>query len=370
MVKPFTFRIEKLKNLLNIREIHNFLATRDHNIFYLTGFYGKDAGSLLLVTDNHLYLLVNSIYLEYSRKSVKNKGINIICCHKDKYEELGDILKNYDSKFVGFEGGGISFSNFYKLKKVLSGQEKSLINVEGMIEGLRAIKDTGEISVIKNACRITDKTFNSLVSEGKSAINELSEMELALKIEELLVSNGSNGKSFDIIVAYGKNSSMPHYYPQNSKSKDGLILMDFGCRLGNYCSDMTRTIFTDNHKKIDKFKEIYNIVLEAQNMALKDCREEMPCRELDRKVRKFIYSKGYGENFGHGLGHGVGLEIHEEPKINAESKMVLKENMVITIEPGIYIEDLGGVRIEDMVLVGKDKCELLFDSTKEFIILD
>jgi Xaa-Pro aminopeptidase len=163
---------------------------------------------------------------------------------------------------------------------------------------------------------------------------------------------------------------MPHYDPKNIRSEDGLVLMDFGCRYHNYCSDMTRTIFMGRNGKNDEYKKIYDIVLEAQQKAIEYCREGISCSRLDAAARDFICSKGYGNNFGHGLGHGVGLEVHEGPKINAKSRTVLKENMVITIEPGIYIESLGGIRIEDMVLVGKNGCELLYDSEKEFLILD
>ncbi len=138
----------------------------------------------------------------------------------------------------------------------------------------------------------------------------------------------------------------------------------------NYCSDITRTIFTANNKICNEFKKIYDIVLEAQLMAIEECREGITCGQLDRAARKFITSKGYGANFGHGLGHGVGLEVHEEPVINTGNRAVLKENMVITIEPAVYIENFGGVRIEDMVLVKKNSCEVLNNSRKDFFILD
>ncbi len=369
MVELFNSRIEKLKNFLNVREIQKILVTGDQNIFYLTGFYGKDSGSLLLITDDHLHLLVNFIYLEQSRKSVKNKNINIVCCHKDKFKKLGDVLENYHSGSVGFEGRNIIFSDFYKLKKILSKQNKRLINVDGIVEKLRAIKDEIEISKIKNTCRITDKAFNSLISSGSPAINRLSEIELAFKIEELLIENGSDGRSFDIIVAGGKNSSMPHYLPGKLKLKNGPIVMDFGCRFENYCSDITRTVFLKNNKISNEFKKIYDIVLKAQLLAIKSCREGVSCSQLDKAARKFIASKGYGNNFGHGLGHGVGLEVHEEPVVNSRSRTILKKNMVITIEPGIYIENFGGIRIEDMVVVGKNGCEVLYGSTKNFIVM-
>jgi Xaa-Pro aminopeptidase len=260
--------------------------------------------------------------------------------------------------------------DFCRLERLLASQDKNLVDTSGTVERSRLIKDQSEISKIKKACKITDKVFEKIIRSDAFEIRDLSEMELAIKVEELMVREGAEGKSFEIIVAYGKNSSMPHYNSQNIKSEDGLMLMDFGCRYNNYCSDMTRTIFKKNNKKNDEYKKIYDIVLKAQQKSIEYCKEGVSCSRLDAVARDFICSKGYGKNFGHGLGHGVGLEVHEGPKINAKSGMILKENMVITIEPGIYIEGLVGVRIEDMVLVGKDRCELLYDSTKEFLTID
>jgi Xaa-Pro aminopeptidase len=366
----FASRIIRLRAFLNRKEIQSILISNDLNIFYLTGFYGKDSNNLLLFVDDDIYLLVNFIYLEQAKKSIGNKKINIVCIRDDKYEKTAEILVDYNIKSAAVEGDNIIYKDFCRLEKVLSSQNKKLVDMSGAVEKLRLIKDQSEISIIKKACKINDKVFKRIIKSGACGIRGLSEIELAFKMEELMVREGSEGKSFDIIVAYGENSSMPHHNPQNKKSEDGLILMDFGCKYRNYCSDMTRTIFKMNNKNNDKYKKIYDIVLEAQRMAIESCREGVICSQLDAIVRDFIYSKGYGNNFGHGLGHGVGLEVHEEPKINTESEMVLKENMVITIEPGIYIKGLGGVRIEDMVLVGRERCELLYDSDKRFITLD
>ena len=370
VVEIFTPRVEKLKNFLSKKELQNILILSDANIFYLTGFYGNKSGSLLLIMDDSWYLLVSLIYLEQAKKSVQIKNLNIICCKNDKFIKLTEILEDYKIRSIGIEGNNINFSDFCRLKKMLSGQGKRLIDCSGIVEKSRSVKDQSEISNIKNACKITDRVFKSIVRTGADAVNKLSEAELSLKIEELLVKSKSEGKSFDTVVAYGKNSSMPHHFPQNIKSKDGIILMDFGCRYNNYCSDMTRTVFIGDRKKCNKFKKIYDIVLKAQIAAIENCREGITCSQLDGKARKFVDSKGFGDNFGHGLGHGVGLEVHEEPKINMESKTVLRQNMVITIEPGIYIEGFGGIRIEDMVIVGKNKCEVLYSSTKKFIVLD
>lgn len=367
--KYFKARLNKLVKLLEKQKISNLIILKDENIYYISGFYGRDSESILLITDDTLYLLVNFIYLEQAKKSIKNKLINIACYKKDRFKKILGILEGYDFKKIGIEGKNISFTDFTRLKKVLSSQGKKLISTVGLIEKLRAVKDESEISKIKKSCNITDKAFRILLGQGVNKIVKLSEMELAFRLEELLVKNNSGGKSFNIIAAYGKNSSMPHHSPQKTRIKDGIILLDFGCRFEHYCSDMTRTIFTGNNKICNEFKKIYDIVLEAQLMAIEKCREGITAAELDRIARKFISSKGYGYNFGHGLGHGIGLEVHEEPVINSKNNTVLKENMAITIEPGIYIENFGGVRIEDMVLVRKSNCGVLYKSRKDFLVL-
>jgi len=367
--KYYDSRIKKIFTRRNNQKTANFIILKDENIYYLTGFYGKDSGSILLIVDDDIHLLVNFIYLEQARKSVKNKNLNIACYKKNKFRELAKILEDYSFNSIGIEGKNINFTGFRKLEKLLSGQGKRLVNIDGVVENLRTVKDEVEISKIKNACKITDKVFKDIISSGAALINKLSEIELACRIEELLVKSNSEGRAFDTIVAYGKNSSMPHYSPQKIKVKNGLILMDFGCKFENYCSDMTRTIFTKNQKICNEFKKIYDIVLKAQLLAIENCREGVTCSQLDKIARKFITSKGYGNNFGHRLGHGVGIEVHEEPAVTMENRAVLRENMIITIEPGIYIENFGGIRIEDMVIVGKNDCEVLYNSKKSFFIL-
>ena len=375
MTDFFTPRIKNLKSLLNKKDLSIFLILKDENICYLTGFYGVNSGSMLLITKDVLYLIISPLYIEYAKKSVnesienKDIEINIVCYKKDRFKKLSDILEGYSYNTVGVEGKNISYTDFKKLEKILSRQGKKIKNCDGIVEVLRELKDESEISKIKKACNIADKAFASIVKEGAHRIAGLTELELAFYIEELMIKNKSEGKSFDIIAAYGENSSMPHYIPGNKRIKNGMILLDFGCKYEYYCSDITRTIFIGDKKISNEFRKIYDIVLEAQLMAIDKCREGIRASELDSIARKFISSKGYECNFVHTLGHGVGLEVHEEPVIGQVSKKVLKENMVITIEPGIYIENFGGVRIEDMILVKKNTCEVLYRARKDFFIL-
>jgi Xaa-Pro aminopeptidase len=369
VVSFFTSRIENLRNFLKTVNISNLLILSDENIFYLTGFYGKGSNSLFFITDKDLYLLTNFLYIEDAKQSVID-GINIIRYQKGRFKKFGELLEGFDFKYIYTESKNISFQDAIRLKEVLSGQGKKLKIKDGLVESLRVIKDKYEISKIKKACVITDNAFQDILESGVKLFKNLSEIELAFHIEKLMVKNKASGKSFDIITAYDKNSSMPHYSPQEIKLKYGKVLMDFGCRYKNYCSDMTRTIFVKNNKISNEFKKIYDIVLEAQLQSISSCRAGIECNRLDSVARKYISSRGYGDNFGHGLGHGVGLEIHEEPVINAASKTVLRENMVITIEPGIYIENFGGVRIEDILIVKKNGCEVLYNSRKDFFIME
>lgn len=370
VVELFTSRILKLKKFLKSKGVPSYLITGDENIFYLTGFYGKDSGSLLLFAEDSIYLLVHFIYLEQAKKSIHVKNINILCYRKNKFGRLAETLEGYSFKHLEVDGKNISFTDFNKLEELLLEQSKKLVSIGGIVDKLRVIKDKIEITSIRKACRIADKVYQEIINLNSSEIKAYKEIELACMMEEMMIKNNSSGKSFYTIVAYDKNSSIPHYIPGKTKIKKGLILMDFGCRFENYCSDMTRTFFIGRNKISNEFKKIYDIVLEAQLLAIGECREGISCRELDQAARKLITSKGYGDNFGHGLGHGVGLEVHEGPVLNTESKAVLKENMVITIEPGVYIENFGGIRIEDMVLVKKNGCEILNNSSKIFFIPD
>ena len=197
----------------------------------------------------------------------------------------------------------------------------------------------------------------------------MTEWEIALEIENYFKKNGCRSCSFDPIVASGSNSSMPHYTPSMNKkiSRGEVLLIDMGCMYKEYNSDLTRTIFIE---KIDKkIEEIYNIVLEAQIKSLEAVKPGLITSELDNIARTIISNYGYGEEFGHGLGHGLGIEVHEVPAVKKNDNTKLKKNMIITIEPGIYISGLGGVRIEDMVLVTDDGCEILTKCPKELIVI-
>ena len=241
----------------------------------------------------------------------------------------------------------------------------NLVETEHIIEKQRMIKDQEEISSLEKACEITDNCFQYILTYIKPGMTE---RQIADEIEEYYKKR-TEGLSFETIVASGENTSKPHAVPTDRKIQENdIITIDMGCKVNGYCSDMTRTFFVGNEIS-DKQKEIYDIVLEANKMAIKQVKAGMKCSDLDKVARDYIASKGYGDNFGHGLGHGIGLEIHEAPTVSPAGDIILEENMLITIEPGIYIDGFSGVRIEDDVIVKKDGCVVLNKSNKELIMI-
>ena len=382
-------RIKKLREKLGENNIKNYLIFKDENIFYLTGFYSKNSSSVLIVTDKEIYLLVHFIYYEQAKKSACLKDLNIVQYTVDKNKKLSDIFKSLDHKVIAAEGNNTSYENFLNFAKVAKKQKKVLKNLSGIIEEFRTVKDEYEISKIQDCCSITDRTVEKFLKMDFLELKKLTEIELSLYLQNEMIRKKSTGASFDFVVANNENSALPHYYASHKKIDNGILLIDAGCRFENYCSDITRTIFLGkngylkkeyrikiNSKEGDKIKynsglkEIYDIVFQAQLRALDACKAGITCKELDLIARKYIDRKGYGKNFGHGLGHGVGLEIHEKPLISFSNNSILEENMVITIEPGIYLEGIGGIRIEDMVIVKKNGCINLYNSSKVLTVID
>ncbi|TET50765.1 MAG: M24 family metallopeptidase, partial [Actinomycetota bacterium] len=345
------------------------LVLKDENIFYLTGFYGKDSNSILLVSPEKSYLLVNFIFYEEAKEAISDLKIEVVLYKKNRFKKFVEILEGLDSGCLGIEAAHIDHMSYTKLESMLKKTGNKLIGKHGLVEDFRVVKDDSEIKSIREACEITDNAFQDFLKLPSKEILKLNELEIAIELERLLIRNGGKGRSFDFVIAGGKNSSMPHYKSDHLSINDSVLLMDFGTFFSNYCSDITRTVFFNKSRLNDRLKKIYEIVLSAQLKAIEACREGIRCSELDSIARGYIGKQGYEKEFGHGLGHGVGLEVHEGPIVNHNSKTILKENMVITIEPGIYIPGLGGIRIEDMVIVKKNGCGILYRSKKDFTIL-
>ena len=254
-------------------------------------------------------------------------------------------------------------ATFNALRESVRGVEWKVVGSE--IARLREIKDEDELALIRQACRITGEAFERILPHIKEGVTE---KELALRLDFDMMSHGASKPSFSTIVAAGANGSLPHAVPGEYRLRRGdMITMDFGARYGNYCADMTRTVALGQPS--DEMKKVYGIVLDAQKMAQDAVAVRKVGREIDAIARNYIYSHGYEGRFGHGLGHSVGIDIHEDPRFNQVSTAVLKAGQVMTVEPGIYPPGVGGVRIENSVVVREGGCEVLTFPDRELIIL-
>lgn len=350
-------KIEELsKNMPE--EIDAVIVKGGFNRFYFTNF-SSTAGALI-VTKKSAYFLLDFRYFEMAQNVVK--GIKLVC-YSNLFEEIDKIFKKENVKNVAVETKIVSINEFEEYKTKLneySFTKNSWLDEE--ITKLRSVKTEEEVEKIKRSQEVVDAAFSHIlnfISAGKT------EKQVAREIENFILDNAQS-VSFSTIVVSGKNSSLPHGVPTEKNLENGdFVTMDFGALLDGYCSDMTRTVCV---KKPSNFqKELYEIVLGGQELALKTIKQGLICNEVDGLVRNFFKKFNYDEEFGHGLGHGVGVEIHEDPYLNKICKTKLEKNMVVTVEPGIYLNSKMGIRIEDMVVVKEDGILNLTKSSKDLI---
>ena len=337
------------------------LIFKPQNIRYMTNFSGSVG--LLLVTLGNPILLVDFRYLEQAKRETKQNCCEVKLVTNSFFDDLTAILSKFAFKKIGFESEYLTYAKYKYLAEILQGIR--LISVQNSVEIIRLIKDEDEIKKISEAAHIADRVFEKILDFIKPGLTEI---EIAAEIEYLMRKFGAEKASFDTIVASGSNSAMPHAKSTGKKLEAGdFVKMDFGAMYQGYCSDMTRMVVLGSPDK--KKREIYNLVLRAQKTALNKVKEGLCCREVDSIARDIISEAGYADNFGHNLGHGVGLEVHELPTIGPKSNDFLQSKMVFTIEPGVYIEGFGGVRIEDLVVLRDDGPEVLTKSPKELVEL-
>lgn len=352
-------RINEIKEFLKPDEAA--LITSDTNRLYFTGF--PSSAGTVLITKTAAVLLIDFRYFEKAKGEINH--LDVVLLHKF-YSQLGDLLKNANIKTVLVETDFVNISAFASFKKNLSDFTFSSKNeLSRKITDMRSIKSSEELNQIKTAQELTDKTFAYILERIEKGRTE---REIMLDMEFFIRKNGSEGVAFDFIVVSGKNSSLPHGVPTDKKLENGdFITMDFGGVINGYRSDMTRTVALNHADSLQK--EIYSVVLNAQLKSLEKIKPDIKCCDVDKTARDIISNAGYGDCFGHGLGHSVGLQIHESPSFNTRDTTLLKKGMVITVEPGIYIENKFGVRIEDMIYVTEDSYLNLTKSPKELIIL-
>ena len=353
-------KIEKLMGQMPVGIDAGIICGDENRRYFLD--FGSSAGTIF-VTREKAFFIIDFRYIEAAKKIVK--GVEIIL--QDKLDDqLKDLVAQNGIKTVGVENDYLSISRMQELKSTVSPAQLELGNeFNDAILALRRIKDAGEVRRIREAQRLTDETFTYILDRIQAGRTE---KEVALDMEYFMRKHGADAVSFDFIVVAGKKSSMPHGVPGNNIIRKGdFVTMDFGALVDGYHSDMTRTVAVGEAS--EKQRQVYNTVLEAQLKALGAIKAGIPCFDIDKVARDIIYGAGYEGKFGHGLGHSVGIEIHEEPRFSMISKDIAEAGIVMTVEPGIYLEDEFGVRIEDMGQVTETGFDNFTASRKDLIIL-
>ncbi len=359
----FHLRLKKLASKLDVSGKEAALITHEKNIFYLTDF--KNSEGTLFVTRDKAYFLVDFRYGEAVKNSVTNCEVVV---YSKYYEALTEIVKRHEIKEIITETESITVRRFEKLKKEFSESGCELSNndtLDKLLTNLRIVKSSEEIRKIKQAQKITEEAFTELLNFVKIGAVE---RDLALELEFLMRKKGASGVSFDLITIAGKNTSKPHGVPGDYAIQNGdFVTFDIGAIYEGYHSDMTRTLAVGQVS--DFQREIYNIVYKAQTAAVSAVKTGVKASYVDKVARDIITEYGYGECFGHSTGHGVGLDIHEQPFVSTRTDVILSEGMIITVEPGIYIPDKFGVRIEDMGAVTSKGYDNFASLPKELIVL-
>jgi Xaa-Pro aminopeptidase len=351
-------RLRKLRTSIAERELDAFLISQPENIRYLSGFTGSSGW--LLVSGQDAILAIDFRYVEQAR--VESPGFEIVQTKRELSVWLPDLVSDLGWRKLGFEADFVSYDSYHRLSEAAKTRQVNLalVPTTGIVEQLRSIKEPEELEFITKAVELADAAFE----QAKTIICPgITEKEAAWEIEKFLRQEGSEGMPFEIIVASGTNSALPHARPTEKIIRSAEpVLIDMGARISGYCSDLSRTLLLGDTNKI--LWEIHDIVLKAQTTAIERVESGMAASQTDRLARSIVEEAGYGDAFGHGLGHGVGLAVHELPTLGPNSSDSLTDGMVFTIEPGIYLAGQGGVRIEDMVVLENGKARVLTKAKK------
>ncbi len=342
-------------------EIDAAIITSDVNRRYFSGMKSS-AGTVVAFRDK-AYLIIDFRYIEAATKKVKDAQVIL---QGKLFGQINELLKKHGAKTAAIESDTMTVSmlNMYK-ERITAAEIVSSSALSDAIGELRIVKTQDEIDKMIKAQRIAEAAFENVLNFIKPGVTE---KEIGLCLDYYMLKNGAEALSFDTIAITGANTSLPHGVPGDNVVKEGsFVLMDYGATYDGYHSDMTRTVCVG--KPTEKMEQVYNIVLDAQLKTIAAIKEGITGHDADKVARDVITAAGYGEMFGHSLGHGVGMEIHEAPTAAPSSTRVLKENMIVTVEPGIYIPGEFGVRIEDFVIVKKDGCENMTLAKKSLISL-
>jgi Xaa-Pro aminopeptidase len=345
-------RIEKLRRLFKADRVDVLLVISEHNVRYLTGFSGE--ASVLLVAPGRTLLVSDGRFTTQLQQECPDLPVHIRPVGQPLYEGLGEVVDQFGAHRVGYEPSALTVSNFETMKE--KAQTVEWVGVSGKVEALRAVKDRTEIEAIRTAIRQAERAFAMLRASIRQSDTE---KELADSLEGYLRKCGATAAAFSPIVAVGPRAALPHARPtEEAKISDAdFVLVDWGASAGPYKSDLTRVLVTG--KVTPKFEKVYRTVLKAQEAGIAAIKPGAKACDVDAATRSVIEDAGLGRFFTHGTGHGFGLEIHENPFFRRSNEATLKPGMVVTVEPGIYLPDWGGIRIEDDVLVTAEGREVL-----------
>jgi Xaa-Pro aminopeptidase len=351
-----THRIERLRSALDGLGAASFLVTNPVDVRWLTGFESSNAA--LAVSRERVVLLTDGRYVQAARAV---EGVEVVSTERALMRDIGRRLGELAEAPVAFQADHVTVV----AREELGSGGTELVPARDVIVRLRAVKEEEELDAVRRAARIADDAYARLVRE---AFGGRTEAELAWTMERFLHEEGADGVAFPVIVASGPNAALPHHHPGKRRIEAGeTVIVDAGARLDGYCSDCTRTFATGELP--DELRRAYAVCRSAQEKALAAVRAGAPARELDAIARREIEESGLAEVV-HGMGHGVGLEVHELPVLRPEAEGELVAGNVVTLEPGVYLPGSGGVRIEDLVVVGRDGVEVLTPFTKDLLTLD
>jgi Xaa-Pro aminopeptidase len=360
METPFHHRRRALAALLHQSRIDTLLVTYPANWFYLTGFTGESGA--LVTSKKGTTLITDGRFMVQAR--AETAGVRILQQEGTLLESAAQFLKDARVRKVGFDPTHMTVSQLQDARKASQGR-LAWVPVPGAVESLRMRKDAGELAQMRKAAILAGKIMECAIGLLKPGV---SEREVEAEIEYQMRKRGAPGPSFETIVAFGDRAALPHARPTGKRlRKNELVVLDLGVILGHYCSDITRTVFAGHASK--RIRTWYKAVLEAQEVAISTAKEGVTCGEVDAAARRVLAGYGLAHLFVHSTGHGLGLEVHEDPRIAKGQPRLLEPGNVITIEPGVYAEGIGGIRIEDDVAVHAGRTEVLTRTPRNLIEL-
>jgi len=360
MPTPHKHRIAQLQNLIRKQKLDSLLVTSPVNWYYLSGFTG-DAG-VLLVEPRGLTLITDGRFTTQARQEAPDLAVRPQ--KEGLWRTCGELLKRRNRRKTGFDSEQMTVAQLRALKKA-SGSGVRLVAVPGTVQRLRASKDPAELALMRKAAVLASEVVGATVELLKPGVREF---EIAAEIEYQMRKRGASGPAFETIVAFGARAALPHARPTGKQLKKGqLVVLDLGAILDKYCSDITRTVFVGRAPR--KVRAWYQAVLEAQAAAIDRVAAGQTGGEVDAAARGVLAAHRLDQYFVHSTGHGLGLEVHEDPRVAKGQKTLLASGNVVTIEPGVYLPGVGGIRIEDDVVVHRSGSEVLTRASRDFIEL-